>query len=1387
MKEWTIQKKGQLKSGHHPGSTCRIRLGFAALLILSCAARLSAVYEPEEKYLTAVQRQWLLGHPNLRIGVTSIPPQVFYDKETSRTTGLCIDIIREVEKQIGYSFKIEYFSTWDEMMKAAYGGRIDVVYAAQRTPKREEKFNFTNPYLKYENMIVTTKENAGQIGMRDLVGKKVAVVQGNSIQEDLARLYPSIQLVPADNELAGLLMVSTGEAYAMVIEPSRASYLIQEQKITNLRVAGRTEMYFQLGFAVRNEIPELTAILNTGLSAVPEKEMTAIRNKWASFSLPADLRLLWLLLSGCGAVALLAIVWSIVLRKQVERRTFELRQELQRRTDAEHYRQQVEEQFRHVIEFCPLGVLLYRLENGGRLVLTAGNGAAEKILSMELRPYIGTTIEEVFPSLAHTDIPERYRKICKTGAPWETHLFDYQDSHTQGKFEIYAFQTSAGQIAVMFSDITDQIATRQAVEQSEALLSSIFRAAPVGIGFIIDRVFKHVNDRLCAMLGYTSDELLGHSSRMVYPTQEEFEKVGTEKYAQIRQTGMGTVVTRWRRKDGVILDILLCSSAIDIQDLSKGATFTALDITDQIAAQRSLAESQRMMATLMENLPGVAYRCQNAPDWPMEFISRGCKELTGYDDKDFYDNPELWRTIVDPEDRKIVWVQIQQAVSRHEKFQIEYRIRTVEGQEKWVWEQGCGIYDSAGNIVALEGFITDITARKQARQALQFFQFAVEHSSEAEYWTDPDARIIYVNEAACRQLGYSREELLTMNVGDIDPEYPMDLWSDHWKILKEKGVRRLETVHRTKDGVIFPIEVTANFMYFDGKEYNCAIVRDIREQKQYQEQLLLNADRTEALLKLNQMTDAPLVQFTDFALEEAVRLTKSKIGYLAFLNEEESVMTVRAWSKSAMEACQMGDKKHLFEVGCTGLLGQSIRERKTIIVNDENAPNPQKQGCPQGHVPITRYVNIPVIVHSKVVMVAAVANKEENYTETDIQQMMLLIEGMWRLVERMSTEQELANSEKRFREMFQQMSSAVAVYQAVDNGQDFIITDFNPAAERTEKIKKEELLGRKVTDVFPGAVEFGILDVFRQVWKTGQPVHFPLKLYKDDRIVGWRSNYVYRLPGGEIIALYDDVTDRITAEHAREKLMKELQAKNEELESIVFVASHDLRSPLVNIQGFAGELQKSCRELTVLLGRENLSDGSVKAVRRILDEDIPESLSFISAGTNKMDALAKGLLRLARIGTIQIHIDVVDMNRLMATILKTVQYQMREYEVDIHVTDLPSCMGDWVQLNQVFSNLIDNAIKFRHPNRKAVIEISGRLYDNRVRYAVRDNGIGIAPEHTKKIFEVFHRLNPAGPVKGEGLGLTIVQRILDRLDGKVEVESQPDVGTAFIIELPAPV
>jgi PAS domain S-box-containing protein len=145
------------------------------------------------------------------------------------------------------------------------------------------------------------------------------------------------------------------------------------------------------------------------------------------------------------------------------------------------------------------------------------------------------------------------------------------------------------------TDITERRQSEETLREREARLNNIFQAAPVGIGLISDRVLRQVNQRLCSMLGYSPEELIGHDAKMLYLTEKEHEFVGPEKHRQTRDAGTEAVETRWKRKDGTGIDILLCSSAIDPADLSKGVTFTALDISRSKQIERQLAEHNKSL------------------------------------------------------------------------------------------------------------------------------------------------------------------------------------------------------------------------------------------------------------------------------------------------------------------------------------------------------------------------------------------------------------------------------------------------------------------------------------------------------------------------------------------------------------------------------------------------------------------------------------------------------------------------------------------------------------------------------------------------------------------------------------------------------------------------
>lgn len=149
------------------------------------------------------------------------------------------------------------------------------------------------------------------------------------------------------------------------------------------------------------------------------------------------------------------------------------------------------------------------------------------------------------------------------------------------------------------------------------------------------------------------------------------------------------------------------------------------------------------------------------------------------------------------------------------------------------------------------------------------------------------------------------------------------------------------------------------------------------------------------------------------------------------------------------------------------------------------------------------------------------------------------------ITERKEAEKELLANETRLKELFNNMSSAVAVYEAASGGEDFIFKDFNRHGEKIDNAKRDDIIGRPVTECFPGVKEFGLFEVFQRVYRTGVSEHFSAKLYKDGRISGWRNNYVYKLPTGEVVAIYDDVTEKIKAEEELKETVEELQSFKE--------------------------------------------------------------------------------------------------------------------------------------------------------------------------------------------------------------------------------------------------
>ncbi|MFA5044233.1 MAG: PAS domain S-box protein, partial [Kiritimatiellia bacterium] len=361
---------------------------------------------------------------------------------------------------------------------------------------------------------------------------------------------------------------------------------------------------------------------------------------------------------------------------------------------------------------------------------------------------------------------------------------------------------------------------------------------------------------------------------------------------------------------------------------------------------------------------------------------------------------------------------------------------------------------------------------------------------------------------------------------------------------------------------------------------------------------------------------------------------------------------------------------------------------------------------------------------------------------------------------------------------------------------------FNRAGEELLGYDRKTLLGKNDLDLFPPEQAAHFVAKDREVLDGKAalldiPEEPILTAKKGRRLLHTRKVCIRGADGTTkyLLGISEDITERKQAEAEIRKLNETLEQRvherttelaraNQELETLIRIASHDLRSPLVNIQGFCQLLNKACASITSLLADVSLPD-EARQTLAASREKAEKSIRFINAGVEKMNSLIGGLLRLSRLGRAPLVLQSLDMNVLLNTVVEAMTFQIRAAAADVTVETLPDCRADAALINQVFSNLLDNAVKYRDPARRLRARIWGRHpgwgrrpgWDCREKdahtvYCVEDNGLGVAPEHQQKIWDLFYRPNHQENGAGEGVGLTVVQQIVERHGGKVWVESE---------------
>uniref|UniRef100_E1TB43 histidine kinase n=1 Tax=Burkholderia sp. (strain CCGE1003) TaxID=640512 RepID=E1TB43_BURSG len=253
------------------------------------------------------------------------------------------------------------------------------------------------------------------------------------------------------------------------------------------------------------------------------------------------------------------------------------------------------------------------------------------------------------------------------------------------------------------------------------------------------------------------------------------------------------------------------------------------------------------------------------------------------------------------------------------------------------------------------------------------------------------------------------------------------------------------------------------------------------------------------------------------------------------------------------------------------------------------------------------------------------------------------------------------------------------------------------------------------------------------------------------------------------------------------RINETLRQQTQENEMFIYSVSHDLRVPLVNLQGFSKELIRACDELRAVVGSSSIDEQTRQRIARVVDEDIGEALHYLQTAVLRASHIIDALLRLSRIGRVEYRHQKVEVRDIVRRVVDAMQGSIRARRAQVQVGDLPAVWGDPTALEQVFANLIGNAVNYLDPSREGRIEIGTTpappgVQSLRIFY-VRDNGLGIPGIALPRLFNAFQRLHGTAAA-GEGIGLALVRRVVERHGGRVWAESEEGVGTTFYLSLP---
>jgi PAS domain S-box-containing protein len=402
-------------------------------------------------------------------------------------------------------------------------------------------------------------------------------------------------------------------------------------------------------------------------------------------------------------------------------------------------------------------------------------------------------------------------------------------------------------------DSEERARQEEALRERERRYKVLFESAADGIVLMRDEQIVDCNQKALELFGCRREELIGNAPSAFSPPQQP-------NGANSREDGLvkgklalegQTLHFAWRhlRGDGTPFEAEVTLSRLEI---AGEAHLLALirDVTEQRRAQEERKRSEGELKSVLASVSDYLWSADIDTQGHMiyRYYSPVVEKITGRPPEFYMPGPERWLSTIHPDDRGRLAAAVGTLITGQlPVLTEEYRIIRPDGAVRWVHDS-VQMRRQDGS-TRVDGVVSDITERKRAEEELRLTHFSVDHASESILWVDPQSRILYANEAACRSMGRSREELLSLTIPDIDRGFTKDIWDAYWQKLKAQGSLTFETQSETKEGKVFSVEVSANYLEFDGKEFSFSFAHDITERKRAEEALRDREERFRAVFE----------------------------------------------------------------------------------------------------------------------------------------------------------------------------------------------------------------------------------------------------------------------------------------------------------------------------------------------------------------------------------------------------------------------------------------------------------------------------------------------------------------------------------------------------------